>query len=129
MLINDKCNEHRRDPLPARRNPCPTCARIRLEEKVAGKVVRALLAAGYFVSVHDGEAFTLSKSRDAKALIAALFTSDDDRLFVRTAPGEAHFGWVWLVYGNSGWDLVSDYTTNLEAALKPVFAWIDNNET
>jgi len=32
--------------------------------------------------------------------------------------GGAPSGWVYFVYGNDGWDVVSDYTTNLEAVLK-----------
>lgn len=131
MLINDKCNEHRRDPSPARGAPCKTCNRIRLEEKIGGKIVRALLAAGYSISVHDGDTFTLSRSTDPKAVLAAMFTSDDDRLYVRPRdePKAPHLGWVWLIYGNGGWDVVSDYTTPLEPALAPVFAWIERHET
>jgi hypothetical protein len=30
---------------------------------------------------------------------------------------DAH-GWVRFVYGNDGWDVVSDYTTNLEPHMK-----------
>jgi hypothetical protein len=34
---------------------------------------------------------------------------------------------VFLVGGNE-YDMISDYTIDLEAALKPVFAWIEKND-
>ena len=34
--------------------------------------------------------------------------------------GGPYKGWVRLVFGNSGWDLISDYSVNLEEFLKPV---------
>ena len=53
-------------------------------------------------------------------------TTDEDCLFVRTRPGDpfdrgedrAPFdGWVQFIYGNAGFDVINDYTVNLEAAL------------
>jgi hypothetical protein len=47
--------------------------------------------------------------------------TDDDRLFVYKVDGPKGrrdwFGWVFFVYGNDGYDVISDYTTNLESSL------------
>ena len=37
-------------------------------------------------------------------------------------------GWVWLVYGNSGWDVVCDYTTSLDALMQPVLDYANTLE-
>jgi hypothetical protein len=33
------------------------------------------------------------------------------------------FAWVRFVYGNDGYDVISDYTTSLEAVLAPINDW------
>ena len=49
------------------------------------------------------------------------FVGDDCHIFVHEATGDLledgkinSIGWVYLVFGNDGWDVISDYTTNLE---------------
>lgn len=42
--------------------------------------------------------------------IATLLVFDRDK----------NIGWISLVFGNGGYDLISDYSTNLESFLKPV---------
>jgi hypothetical protein len=73
--------------------------RIAVEKQIVIKTVTDLLAAGYKLNVDDG---------------------DDDYLHVYQ--GKKHIGWVRFVYGNDGWDVISDYTCNLEDALKDVHA-------
>lgn len=44
---------------------------------------------------------------------------------------EGHGSWIRLIFGNgnSGWDVISDYTTDLEPVLKPVLDWIEKEGT
>lgn len=101
--------------------------RQEVERKIARAFIRSALKAGYSISVFDCEEFTLRRSTDEKAILGAMFTTDDDRLYVHIRGSKidsewerdphkitSYFGWVWFVYGNSGWDVISDYTTNLE---------------
>lgn len=112
-----------------RQGYCATCARIEKEGKIARRTIRTLKAAGYWLRVHDGEEFATPRTRSERELMAALFTTDDDRLFVyRSADSKGHAGWVWLVYGNSGWDVISDHTTNLEDVLRPVMVYAETLE-
>lgn len=119
------CADHNPTP-PYNREPlkkgesCETCKRIKIEGKIAKKTISVLLAQGFELAVFDCEEITVPRCRDATKLYDAMFTTDDDRLFVYKPGEEGRFGWVWFVYGNSGWDVISDYTTNLEEALKPV---------
>jgi hypothetical protein len=89
--------------------------RQELEERIVMQVVDDLLAAGYPVDVFDGEEVTLKDSTDRAAIRAALFTTDEDYLYAKKN-GKV-FGWVYAVYGNDGYDVISDYTVNLEPIL------------
>lgn len=103
--------------------------RQRIEREIAEAFITQVLAAGYSVSVNDCEETTLENSTDKAAILGAMFTTDDDRLYVHRANEvyPAHFGWAWFVYGNDGFDVISDYSTNLEplmtAANKKSESW------
>jgi hypothetical protein len=92
-------------------------AEIILEKAICAKVVDCLLAAGYGVGVNDGEETTVVNSTDRAVIIEATFSTDEDYILAYTNGHKV--GWVFLVWGNYT-DLISDYTTNLEEALKPV---------
>ncbi len=83
--------------------------RIQIEKGMTTKIVDDALALGYTISVHDSAEWTVKKSHDREEILAALMTTDDDLLRFRTAGGDL-LGSVWLVYGNSGWDVICDHT-------------------
>ena len=99
--------------------------RQKIERNIVELVVRSAIEAGYELSVDDGEEITLKRSRDRAAIMNALFTTDEDRLWF-SRPGDAsikgspkmYHGWVFFVYGNDGHYVINDYTTNLENVLK-----------
>lgn len=80
------------------------------ELQIATKLVRAALAAGYSVSVNDGEAWPVSKSHDEAEILAALQSTDSDTLRLRSPLGD-FVGNVLLIWGN-GEDVISDHTDN-----------------
>lgn len=99
-------------------------ARILVERRIIRRLVNDLLVAGFQVEVWDGEETALQPSIDIDAIMGAIMTTDDDHLYVYKTEADgtrpkAHFGWIQLVYGNDGYDVVSDYTVNLEEVLKP----------
>lgn len=83
------------------------------ERRTARKLVRAALAQGYVLSVFDGEGWTVKRSADAAAILAALATTDEDTLRIRRADGTSA-GLIMLVWGNDpdGSELIADYTDN-----------------
>ena len=99
--------------------------RQEVERKIAQAAITQLLASGFVLGVFDGEETVLTHSNDAAAVLAAMFTTDEDRLFVYKQDGPQGkrdwFGWALFIYGNDGWDVVNDYTTNLE----PIMAEAD----
>lgn len=92
--------------------------RGQVEQLIVTKVVDLALAAGYRVSVDDGgEELPITKER--AEVLNQLVNTDEDRLYVYRADIDRPFGWVYFVYGNDGFDVISDYTTNLEELLAP----------
>jgi hypothetical protein len=85
-----------------------------IEKQIARKIIKDALAAGYRVSVHDGEDYAVVRSKKGAEIFAALCTTDDDRLFFSTEHEGRRAGWVWLVYGNDGYDVICDYTATPE---------------
>jgi hypothetical protein len=86
-----------------------------IERKIAARIVDDALAAGYTVEVFDGEELVLKDSRDREAILAAMFSTDEDTLFFHSLDdkkGRVVSGFVRLVYGNTGWDVISDASGN-----------------
>jgi hypothetical protein len=90
-----------------------TARRIDGERRIASALVRAILDAEYDVGVNDGEETTVASTNNAKKAIDALFTTDEDYILVmsRVTPG-TQIGWFWFIYGNDGYDVISDYAGN-----------------
>ena len=79
------------------------------EARVARKLVRAALESGYSLSIHDGEEWTVRRSKDADAILAALATTGMDSIRFRSPEGP-RVGELVLVWGNDpeGRELVAD---------------------
>lgn len=88
-------------------------ARQRTEQSVVIAAVDALLDNGFSVSINNGgEEDEVYHSTDREYIIAHLFQTDEDTI-VAGKNGKG-FGWIHAVYGNDGWDVLQDYTVNLE---------------
>lgn len=92
--------------------------REEVERKIAAAVIDGALAAGYSITVFDGEDETVKRSKDKDEILKAMYTTDEDYLFIYEAPApDKKIGWVRFVYGNDGYDVVNDYTTNLDSMM------------
>jgi hypothetical protein len=100
--------------------------RIAVEQKIARFTVKKLIEAGFKLSVYDGEAVTVKRSQDAVAICNAMATTDEDRLFVYDSDKQERFGWIYFVYGNDGYDVISDYTTNLDPQMEAINKYAEN---
>jgi hypothetical protein len=90
--------------------------RQEVERKIATAFIKSALEAGYMVSVDNGDSETHRMS-DVSSILKEMFLTDDEHLYLSKDGKGA--GWVHLVYGNDGWDVISDYTTNLESLMGP----------
>ena len=93
-----------------------------IEQQIARAAVKSLTDAGYKISVFDGEAFALTKSADQSAILDAMFSTDGDVLYVYSPPTACNESWerigtVEFIYGNSGWDVISDNSLSIENVL------------
>ena len=86
-----------------------------LEVQVITRAVNDLVAAGYVISVNDGQEIVVRGSVDTKTIMAALFSVDEERLIARQ-PGVQ--GSILLIHGNDGYDVIADYSLSLESALE-----------
>lgn len=88
-----------------------------IEREIVGAVVRAALDAGYEVAVDNGEE-EFKPSADADTIMSRLFTVDEE--YLRMYRNGVQAGWVLLVYGNDGYDVVCDYTTGAQSNMAPL---------
>ncbi len=106
----------------------PIEKRIAVEKRIVRLFVKDALAAGHRLSVSYERGYDIDEmlngSRDIKAIMDAAFAADEAHLFVHKADGPTtengsvlSEGWVYIVLGNDGWDVISDYTTGIEALL------------
>lgn len=94
-------------------------ARNYAEARIIKKLWKALKEAGDpIVAVWDGEEET--PVRTLKELNRVAFNLDQCHLYTKSD------GWVFIVMGND-WDALSDYTLNLEEAIKPVEDYIQKH--
>lgn len=108
-----------------------TARRLTIEGRVVSKLIKHALKAGYTVSVYDGEEFPLKYATSYAKIIDACFSTDSDVLVFRRNDAAKHdgigtyVGRVILIYGNEGYDVISDYAggddlEGFSAWLKPV---------
>jgi hypothetical protein len=108
--------------------------RMGVERGIAARVVNLALKQGWRCAVASGgEDFDLVASVDKRGILEAMFAVDDCSL-VFYAEGEDKYavGWVRFIYGNSGWDVINDYTANLTTFMEPIDAFtsaLDENDT
>lgn len=92
-----------------------------IERKIYSRIVKDALARGFNVSVYDGEEYALEHSASYSAIMEAGFSTDEDALVIYD--NDKRLGFISLIYGNSGWDVISDYTASdeMDALLQGAF--------
>lgn len=88
--------------------------RQQVEKHIVERVVMDALAAGYEISVHDGEETVVRRSTNPDQIIKAMFSTDEDYLYLYKPKQRGVEGWVHFVYGNSGHDVISDHLSSPE---------------
>jgi hypothetical protein len=104
---------HLKDVAPAIRR------RILIERAIVRRAVKDAIAAGFCVRVHNGEDYACERTQDPAVAMGAIQQTDMDRIDVlrvsETSPtGFTRVGWLQCVYGNDGWDVISNNTVNLD---------------
>lgn len=90
--------------------------RILVERAIIRRAVRDVLAAeegAYCISVNDGEAWPVKRSRDLDTIMANIGQCDEESIRIRrvdSPSGTVSSGNLYFVYGNDGWDVIADHT-------------------
>lgn len=99
--------------------------RIEVEKKIVGQFVKDALAAGFVLAVSLERGYDIGEmliaSDDYDKIMEAAFAGDDCHIFVQEKndlPVEdgkiVSSAWVYCVFGNDGWDVISDYSVSLD---------------
>lgn len=83
--------------------------RIAGEKAVVRAAVRNAIKLGHAVSVFDGEEWSVKRSTNEREVMAEIYATDMETLAFRKSDGEL-VGKVWLVYGNSASEVMSDWS-------------------
>jgi hypothetical protein len=88
--------------------------RLEMEARCVGYLLDECLRRRLLISVHDGEEWCLTRCTDREKIMDALASTDEDVLLIRHPDGPAHtpLGRFFLVYGNTGWDVIADHSDN-----------------
>ena len=88
--------------------------RIKVEKLIVTTLVQDILANGFTVSINNGgDSWEIHRSTDLSKIIATLFATDEETIyFFKKTETSGYSGWFRLVYGNDGYDVISNYTDN-----------------
>lgn len=82
------------------------------EREHATSLVNAILGTGCSISVWEGEDWALQKGKEPEAVLAAMASTDMDRLVATSGDG-SRMGSFLLIYGNAPDELVADHSDNI----------------
>lgn len=100
--------------------------RRQTERRIVRKVIRAALDAGYRLNLSNGgDSYVFPEPTDSfTAVVSETMAVDSEHLYLYK--DGKRVGWVFFVYGNEGWSVVSDYTMTLQEFMEPINAYCDN---
>ena len=93
-----------------------------IERQIVECFIDEMLAQGHRVAIDNGgDDIEFPPTNDASKVKAEIMATDDERIYVyRNA--DKPIGHAYFVYGNSGWDVLCDYTVNLENLMPKTLA-------
>lgn len=91
--------------------------RILIERAIVRQAVADILAAGLRITLtHEGDDSEAVLATDLDFIMDQASACDLEGLVIHTAEGN-RVGWVQMVYGNDGWDVLSDNSTTVSPYL------------
>lgn len=98
--------------------------RVRTEQRIATKLVGELLSHGFHLSLL-GEGEPLLKATAHGVEILKYIDACDWVTVEVWQPTGEYVGGIGLIHGESGWDLINDYHTNLEQYMTNTLAFCE----
>lgn len=109
-------------------------ARQTMERAVIRHACTALIAAGCYLRVDNGEELVTPHTNKLNEVMDAIMQTDEEHIHVYKRHGVVHkkhgfefnkLGWIFLVYGNAGWEVIADHTVSLGELLASTDAYTD----
>jgi len=92
--------------------------RMQIEREITRAFIEAAIKQGWMLcNVTNGEGETRVSTVDDAMKYA--FECDEAHIFFCTK-GALLYSWVYIVLGNSGWDVISDYTTDMDKVMEAI---------
>src|SRR5215471_7229345 len=97
-----------------------------IERRIVRRILIEAVRSDCVISVWDGEDWSIRRSNNPTAILAAMFATDEETLVIRRASGP-RIGSVFLVYGNDGPDVICNHTDSddMNALLAPAYDLAD----
>lgn len=92
--------------------------RASLELAIVNKLIKEANKREYWLAIGEF-AYKFNLKIEADKFKSNLFNLDDSVVYVYDKD-KNDIGWILFVFGNDGWDCISDYTVTLENFLKPI---------
>ena len=84
-----------------------------MDKAIVTAVVEELLEQGFSLSLFHEEAPAFKQSTDKELILSNIHQCDEETLAAYDKAGQ-RTGWVFFVYGNDGYDVLSDYSLSIE---------------
>jgi len=94
-----------------------------IERKIVRQFAKEMFAHGFTIRIDNGgDTYETGHLNRIGKLTKEIMATDEERLYVFRKgddgqPAKKPFAWAYFVYGNDGWDVMSDYTTNLDGLM------------
>lgn len=98
--------------------------RLRMEKRIVKSLVNELSSKGLKMTIDHGDGDEFERTNDAKVVLPALMACDEENLRVYSSEGW-FMGVFNLVYGNDGYDVISNYNQQLEQYIPETLALIE----
>ena len=89
----------------------------RIERSVIRHLLTKAIKNGYSIALDNGEEL-IPLEGTVKSMMSLMMSVDEETLLLKKKDGKK--GAVALVYGNTGWDVIHDYTVGLCSLIEPI---------
>lgn len=84
-----------------------------MDRAIVTQCVEELLEQGFNLSLFHEEALAFKHSTNKEQILSNLLQCDEETLAIYDNT-QQRVGWVFFVYGNDGYDVISDYSITIE---------------
>ena len=100
--------------------------RMQAEREIVRATIEAAIKRGWLLRGVDNGEDDVETTNDVERAMELAFVCDDARIFFHRPPQDTAV--LYIVFGNDGWDVINDYTVNLDEAIDDTDALVEKWE-